>query len=163
MEGENPVAPSSTHRAQGDGCVASLRMTGRCGQKERGVTSRTFPAGNVQRFAPGSSGGHQFPPDAPLRSPRGRGLFLPYLSRQKERGVAPSFLFACLVGLGLGGLHLAELAAIVSHAGLAQPVGQTVSAALGALVETGSLQLPHGAAALVPALLGYFRLRDCQL
>ena len=45
----------------------------------------------------------------------------------------------------------------------AEPVGQAVSAALGALGETGGLQLPHGAAALIAALLGYFRLRDCHL
>ena len=41
-------------------------------------------------------------------------------------------------------------------------MGQSDGTALGTGVDTGSLQLPHGAAALVPALLGYFTLRDGQ-
>ena len=53
--------------------------------------------------------------------------------------------------------------AVVAHAGLAHPVGQAVGSALGADVHAGGLQLPHAAAALVPALLGHFTLRDCHL
>jgi hypothetical protein len=86
----------------------------------------------------------------------------PFPGKKKE-GINPSSFLAHLVGLGLSGLGLAELAAIVSHAGLAEPMGQAVRTTLGALAEAGGLQLPHGAAALIPTLLGYFRLRDCHL
>ena len=54
-------------------------------------------------------------------------------------------------------------ATMVGHAVLARTMGQTRSAASGAGVQAGSLQLPHGATALVPALLGHFTLRDCHL
>ncbi len=53
-----------------------------------------------------------------------------------------------------------NLTAIVGHAVLAHAVRQGDGTALGAGVDTGGLQLPHGAAALVAALLGYFTLRD---
>src|SRR5699024_11505614 len=53
-----------------------------------------------------------------------------------------------------------NLTTIVGHAVLADAVRQADSTALGAGVDTGSLQLPHGAATLVSALLGYFTLRD---
>ncbi len=72
--------------------------------------------------------------------------------RAKERGVIPLVLSCYLLRLG-GSLHLAELMAVVAHAALAHPVGQTERTALGAGGNAGSLQLPHGATALVPALL----------
>ena len=51
-------------------------------------------------------------------------------------------------------------ATMVGHAVLARTMGQTRSAASGAGVQAGSLQLPHGATALISTLLGYFTLRD---
>jgi len=53
-----------------------------------------------------------------------------------------------------------DLTAIVGHAVLADAVGQGDGTALGTGVDTGGFQLPHGTAALVAALLGYFTLRD---
>ena len=92
---------------------------------------------------------------AVLCCPRSTGrstlLFYP-ISGQKERGVIPLVLFGLFTCLG-GSLHLAELMAFVAHAALAHPVGQTERTALGAGGNAGSLQLPHGATALVPALL----------
>ena len=73
--------------------------------------------------------------------------------QQKSRRINGSFFCLSLLGRG-------DLTAIVGHAVLAHTVGQGDGPALGAGVVTGSLQLPHGAAALVPALLGYFTLRD---
>ena len=52
------------------------------------------------------------------------------------------------------GLNLAEGTAVVGQAIFAHPVRQPIGTALGAGHDTGSLQLPHGATTLVPALLG---------
>ena len=52
-----------------------------------------------------------------------------------------------------------DLAAIVLTALLARTVGQMISSAL-ALDESGNLQLPMGAAALVASCLGYFTFRN---
>ena len=58
------------------------------------------------------------------------------------------------------GFDLAELAAIIGQAGLAHPVGQPIGTALGAGHDTGSLQLPVGAAPLIAPGLGHFSLRN---
>jgi hypothetical protein len=60
----------------------------------------------------------------------------------------------------LSSLNLAEGTAIVGHALLAHTVGHTESTALGASNDTGSLQLPHVAAALIAASLRSLSLRD---
>ena len=57
-------------------------------------------------------------------------------------------------------LSLAKLMSVVGQAGLAHAVGQTKRAALGAGRDIGRLQLPVGAATIVPARLGHFSLRD---
>ena len=80
---------------------------------------------------------------------------------KEKRGGIPSFRF--MAWLLLGRLDLGEIPALVGQAGLAHPMGQAVGAALGAGGDAGVVQLPHAAAALVPALLGYFTLRDCHL
>ena len=54
----------------------------------------------------------------------------------------------------------AERTAVVGQAIFAHPVGQPVGAALGAGHDTGSLQLPVGAAPLIAPGLGYFSLRN---
>ena len=81
---------------------------------------------------------------------------------KKERGKIPLSFFLCFALLSHG-LGLVEIMAVVGQAGLAHPVGQTERSALGAGGDAGGLQLPHAAAALVPALLGHFTLRDCHL
>ncbi|MPM57085.1 hypothetical protein SDC9_103903 [bioreactor metagenome] len=77
---------------------------------------------------------------------------------QKERGVFPSS-FRSLLGYRLG---LSKLPAVIGQAGLAEPMGQADRTALGAGNGVGRLQLPYGAATLVPTLLGYFFLWDCH-
>lgn len=57
-------------------------------------------------------------------------------------------------------LDLAERTAIVGQAIFAHPVRQPVSPALGAGHDTGSLQLPYGAAPLIAPGLGHFSLRN---
>ena len=57
-------------------------------------------------------------------------------------------------------LALNDLVAIVVHALGTDTMGQTSSTTLGAGVDAGILQLPHGAATLVSTLLGNFTLRD---
>ena len=52
---------------------------------------------------------------------------------------------------------------MISHALPARPMGQAGRAAGGADVQAGGLQLPDGAAPLVPALLGYFTLGYCHI
>src|SRR5699024_8639024 len=64
--------------------------------------------------------------------------------------------------LGHGGLDDLHLTAVVGTALGAHSVGQAHRAALGALDQTGHLQLPVGAAALVASCLGYFTLGDCH-
>src|SRR5699024_5701324 len=92
-------------------------------------------------------------PVLPGCSARLRASYLLYPnSGQKERGASiPSFFFGYLLRLGGSSLHLAELMALVGQAVLAHPVGQTERTALGAGGDAGSLQLPNGAAALIPA------------
>ena len=53
-----------------------------------------------------------------------------------------------------------EQLAIIGQAGLAHPVGQPIGTALGAGHDTGSLQLPNGAAPLIAPGLGHFSLRN---
>ena len=64
---------------------------------------------------------------------------------------------------GLSGFSFAELMAVVAHAGRTHPMRKPKCTTLGASGDAGILQLPHGAAPLVPALLGHFTLRDCHL
>ena len=61
------------------------------------------------------------------------------------------------------GLDNFDLTAIVAAALLAHSVRQMQRAALGACHETGSRQLPDGAASLIASLLGYFSLRYCHV
>ena len=58
------------------------------------------------------------------------------------------------------GLNLAEGTAVIGQAILAHTVRQPVSPALGAGHDTGSFQLPVGAAPLIAPGLGYFSLGD---
>lgn len=60
------------------------------------------------------------------------------------------------------GLDNLDLAAVVVTALLAHSVRQVQRTAFGASNETGSLQLPNGAAALVASCFGYFSLRYCH-
>ena len=86
-----------------------------------------------------------------------RGTALRTSPKKKEGSPPPSLSYAvCL----LRRLSQTELTTIVGHAGLAHPVGQAKRAALGAGRGSGSLQLPHGAATLIPTLLGHFTLRN---
>ena len=62
-----------------------------------------------------------------------------------------------------GFFHFAELTAIVSPAGRTNPVGQTICAALGAGNDTGSIQLPMGAASLITSRFRYLSLGDRHL
>ena len=59
-----------------------------------------------------------------------------------------------------GLLALNDLVAIVVHALGTDTMGQTSGTTLGAGVDAGILQLPHGATTLVTTLLGNFTLRD---
>ena len=59
-------------------------------------------------------------------------------------------------------LGLVQVLVAVSHAGLADTVGQTDGTALGASGDAGIGQLPHGRTTLIPTLLGNFTLRDCH-
>ncbi len=61
------------------------------------------------------------------------------------------------------GLDLLDLTAIVGTALRAHSVRQMQRTALGASHQTGSRQLPHGAASLVASLLGYFSLGTAML
>ena len=61
------------------------------------------------------------------------------------------------------GLDDLDLTAIVGTALRAHSVRQMQRTALGACHQTGSRQLPHGAASLVASLLGYFSLRYCHV
>ena len=61
------------------------------------------------------------------------------------------------------GLDLLDLTAIVGTALRAHSVRQMQRTALGAGHQTGSRQLPHGAASLIASLLGYFSLRYCHV
>ena len=61
--------------------------------------------------------------------------------------------------LGLG-LDLAKRVTVVGQAIFAHPVRQPVSPALGTSHDTGSLQLPNGAAPLIAPGLGHFSLRN---
>ena len=63
----------------------------------------------------------------------------------------------------IGLLALNDLVTIVAHALGTNTVGQASSTTLGAGVDAGILQLPHGAATLVSTLLGNFTLRDGHL
>ena len=67
-------------------------------------------------------------------------------------------LLAC--GHGLDDL---DLTAIIGTALRAHSVRQMQRTALGACHQTGSRQLPHGAASLIASLFGYFSLRDCHV
>ena len=58
------------------------------------------------------------------------------------------------------GLDLAKGVAVVGQAIFAHPVRQPVSPALGAGHDTGSLQLPNGAAPLIAPGLRHFSLRN---
>ena len=58
------------------------------------------------------------------------------------------------------GLYLAERTTVVGHAILAHPVRHTESPALGTSHDTGSLQLPVGATALIASGLRHFSLRN---
>ena len=85
---------------------------------------------------------------------------------KKKEGINPLSLFSNQVVvelLGGGSLGLVEVVAVVGQAGLAHPMRQAISPALGAGGNAGSIQLPHGAAALVPTLLGNFALGDCHI
>ena len=55
-----------------------------------------------------------------------------------------------------------DLVAIVVHALGTDTMGQAGSTTLGAGVDAGILQLPHGRTTLIPTLLGNFTLRDCH-
>ena len=57
-------------------------------------------------------------------------------------------------------LDLAKGVAVVGQTIFAHPVGQPVSTALGASHDTGSLQLPVGAAPLIATGLGRLSLRN---
>ena len=61
------------------------------------------------------------------------------------------------------GLDDLDLTAIVGTALRAHSVRQMQRTALGAGHQTGSRQLPHGAASLVASLLGYFSLGYCHV
>ena len=61
------------------------------------------------------------------------------------------------------GLDDLDLTAIVGTALRAHSVRQMQRTALGACHQTGSRQLPHGAASLIASLLGYFSLRYCHV
>ena len=86
-------------------------------------------------------------------------------SRKKTRG-KPRFPPArtqkilLIRGHGLDDL---DLTAIVGTALRAHSVRQMQRTALGACHQTGSRQLPHGAASLIASLLGYFSLRYCHV
>jgi hypothetical protein len=77
-----------------------------------------------------------------------------YKRKKKKRGANPSS-FSILVLL----LNLTKHLAVIGHAGLAQPVGQPICAALGAGRDCGSCQLPVGTP-LIPSLLRDFTLRN---
>jgi hypothetical protein len=96
------------------------------------------------------------------RAMPGTGLLYPLPTQKEREGKTLSPFLTQLLFCLSGGLGFAELTAIVGHAGLAQAVGQMIRAALGTNVEARGLQLPHGTAALIAALLGHFRLRDCH-
>jgi hypothetical protein len=82
--------------------------------------------------------------------------FFAVFSRKKKEGAkSPSPLFPVLLLLSL-----AEYLAIIGHASLAHPMGQTIRAAFGAGGNSGSFQLPVGAAPLVPSRLGDLTLRN---
>ena len=80
------------------------------------------------------------------------------IEKLKAAAKAAALSMGCL--LFGGGSHLT---AIVSHAVFADAVGQGDSTTLGTGVDTGGLQLPHGTAALISALLGYFTLGYCHI
>ena len=61
------------------------------------------------------------------------------------------------------GLDLLDLTAIVGTAFRAHSVRQMQRTTLGACHQTGSRQLPNGAASLIASLLRYFSLRDCHV
>jgi hypothetical protein len=79
-------------------------------------------------------------------------------SWNKKRVPKTALFFLCSGLLSL--VDLAELAAVVSHAGLAHAVRQTEGSALRASNDAGNVQLPHGAATLIATSLGHFSLRN---
>ena len=95
----------------------------------------------------------------------GRRALTPPFSRKKTRG-KPRFPPArtqkilLIRGHGLDDL---DLTAIVGTALRAHSVRQMQRTALGACHQTGSRQLPNGAASLIASLLRYFSLRDCHV
>ena len=84
------------------------------------------------------------------------------LARQKARREESSSLLKHASLFCDDGLDNLDLAAIVVTALLAHSVRQVQRTAFGASNETGSLQLPNGAAALVASCFGYFSLRYCH-
>ena len=56
-----------------------------------------------------------------------------------------------------------DLTAIVLSTSLASTMGHTECAAVGALDDCGSIQLPDGRTSLVTSLTRYFSLRDCHV
>ena len=81
-----------------------------------------------------------------------------HASGKKKEGTLPSSFLCYLLRLSL-----TQLMTVVGHAVLAHSVRKAELTALGAGRDARSLQLPHGAAALIPTLLGHFTLRDCHL
>ena len=80
---------------------------------------------------------------------------------QKNRSGNSAAVFLSYSKLLLGlGLDLAKRVTVVGQAIFAHPVRQPVSPALGTSHDTGSLQLPNGAAPLIAPGLGHFSLRN---
>ena len=107
-------------------------------------------SGPNPRSGGGAAGGHLL--DRCFRD--GRPLLSLCIKKRKRGSPPPLFSYWTLVLL-----DLSEHLTVVSHAGLAQSVGQTICAALGASGHCGSRQLPV-CTPLIPSLLGDFALRN---
>ena len=80
-------------------------------------------------------------------------------NKKPQRKFRRGFFVYSKLLLGLG-LDLAKRVTVIGQAIFAHPVRQPVGTALGAGHDTGSLQLPVGAAPLIAPGLGYFSLRN---
>ncbi len=89
-----------------------------------------------------------------------------YFRQKSKEGRPKSSLLTRTHGILLACCHrlnVLDLAAVIGTALRAHSVRQMQRAALGACHETGSRQLPNGAASLIASLLGYFSLRYCHV
>jgi hypothetical protein len=86
-------------------------------------------------------------------------LYMEYPPDSKRRGgLGPPLLKQLLLLL----VDLHDLTASIKPAGFARPMGELKSAAVGALDQSGSGELPVAAAPLVASGAAYFTLRDCH-